>query len=239
MFVKSLLDNYFYSVVLVDPQIMSEHDFQRLMGLLLSKKLPLLIHSNKSFSLIPNSHYIPKSNNLKESITLIIEGLQALRQSSQLEKVPAHAIALPGDVKHRNELKVMLVDDSALMKLLLHQEVLKKDERIQLVAHASNGQEALQQLNHHSPDVILLDLEMPVMDGLSFLRAIQGKHQAKILVLSSASSSNAQELRLLGVEHYIDKPRGSASLQFAEEKGSELLATLWKVANMAPIRHSA
>ena len=61
--------------------------------------------------------------------------------------------------------KVLVVDDSSFMrKSLTH--VLETDRSIEVVDTAADGQDAMRKVKQHSPDVILLDIEMPVMDGL-------------------------------------------------------------------------
>ncbi len=84
--------------------------------------------------------------------------------------------------------KVMIVDDAALMRMVI-KKLVEEDKRLSIIAMAQNGAEALKLLADHTPDVILLDIEMPQMDGLSFLRHARPRTEAKIIVLSSRVSA--------------------------------------------------
>jgi|SRR6476619_2993532 two-component system vancomycin resistance associated response regulator VraR len=66
----------------------------------------------------------------------------------------------------RSALRVLVVDDHELTRLSL-KVALQNQANIELVGLASNGQEAVELVKHHHPDVIIIDLQMPVLDGLS------------------------------------------------------------------------
>jgi DNA-binding NarL/FixJ family response regulator len=89
---------------------------------------------------------------------------------------------LPSECK---VLRVLIVDDHELTRFSL-KLALQRQEGIELVGLASNGQEAVDMANRHCPDVIVLDLQMPVMDGLSASTQIKSTHpNTKILAYSS------------------------------------------------------
>ena len=70
--------------------------------------------------------------------------------------------------------KVLVVDDSSFMrKSLTH--ILESDKSIGVVDTAADGEDAMRKVKQHSPDVVLLDIEMPVMDGLSALAHIMAE----------------------------------------------------------------
>ena len=69
-------------------------------------------------------------------------------------------------------IRVLIVDDSVVMRRLLS-EVIAADPEMQVAGYAANGQIALSLLSQVAPDIITLDIEMPVMDGLSTLRAVR------------------------------------------------------------------
>ncbi|MER3432658.1 MAG: two-component system response regulator [Leptolyngbya sp. ERB_1_1] len=82
-------------------------------------------------------------------------------------------------------LRVLIVDDHELTRFSL-KLALQRQEGIELVGLASDGQEAVEMANRHCPDVIVLDLQMPVMDGLSASTQIKSAHpNIKILAYSS------------------------------------------------------
>ncbi len=81
--------------------------------------------------------------------------------------------------------KVIIADDHPLIRLGMC-KLLEKLPDIQVVAEAANGQEALDLVEKHHPDVLLLDLQMPVMDGIEVLDHLQ-KHgtNVRILIISA------------------------------------------------------
>ncbi len=121
--------------------------------------------------------------------------------------------------------KVMIVDDSAMMRMVVKTFV-EHMPGFEIVAHAANGKLALSELQKH-PDLnlILLDIEMPEMDGLEFLRHAKMKTRAKICILSSVAASgspHASRARELGADAIVTKPSGAVSYDLAEKRGSEL-----------------
>lgn len=123
--------------------------------------------------------------------------------------------------KH-NAVTVLVVDDSAFMRKVL-QSLLNEDPRLQVVGAARNGAEALDLTRQFDPDVVTLDVEMPVMDGLAALRAIMAERPRPVLMLSSLTTEAAAttlEALSVGAADFIAKPGGSISLgigQIAEE----------------------
>jgi two-component system chemotaxis response regulator CheB len=125
--------------------------------------------------------------------------------------------------------KVMLVDDAAMMRLVISNFIAPLPE-FEIVASAANGKAALEQLKKH-PDLelILLDIEMPEMDGLEFLRHAKLRTRAKIIILSSvavAGSPHAAKARELGADAIVTKPSGAVSMDLADKRGSQLVQTM-------------
>jgi len=123
--------------------------------------------------------------------------------------------------------KIMIVDDSSTMRLILR-NMLFKDPNLVVVKAATNGKEALEALSQTPVDLILLDLEMPEMGGLEFLRHARLRTRAKIVVLSSTTFEDSQvtvEARNLGADAVLSKPSGSVSYDLEEKRGDEF----WKV----------
>lgn len=90
-------------------------------------------------------------------------------------------------------IKVLVVDDQNLTHRLI-ETYLKSDTEIKIVGFANNGQEAIEQISHLQPDIILMDVEMPQMDGLTATKIITQKFaQAKVLILTV--HDNEQHLR--------------------------------------------
>ena len=119
--------------------------------------------------------------------------------------------------------KVMIVEDSNAMRLIIR-NMINTNPNLMVVKTACNGREGLELLAAAQPDLILLDLEMPEMGGLEFLRLARLKTRAKIVVLSSiaiAGSTVASQARSLGADGVISKPSGAVSYDLEEKRGSE------------------
>ena len=127
--------------------------------------------------------------------------------------------------------RVMIVDDAAMMRLVV-QNMLSSDPNLKMAGFASNGKEALDKLAEVQPDLILLDIEMPEMDGLEFLRHARLKSKAKVVVLTSVApkgSPKAMQAHALGADAVISKPSGAVSYDLEEKRGSELRRTIYRL----------
>lgn len=128
--------------------------------------------------------------------------------------------------------KIMIVDDSAMMRIVINNFIRDLPE-FEVVVSASNGKEALAQLPKWPDlDLILLDIEMPEMDGIEFLRHAKMKTRAKICILSSVAASGspyARKARELGANAIVTKPSGALSVDLAEKRGTELVQTMQRL----------
>ena len=122
------------------------------------------------------------------------------------------------------EIRVMIVDDSSMMRMLLS-SIVQKVPGAKVVATCENGMVALQQLGIARPTLILSDIEIPVMDGLTFLRQARLRTQASIVILSSvanAGNPNVDKARALGANAVMAKPSGSTSFDLEERLGTHI-----------------
>ena len=130
--------------------------------------------------------------------------------------------------------RIMLVDDSSMMRLIIR-NLLLTDHNFTITGSVENGKKALEQLPTTTPDLILLDLEMPEMDGFEFLRVARAKTKAKIIVLSSvatAGSAKATRAISLGADAIISKPSGTVSFDLKEARGTELFQVMYRELGM-------
>jgi len=137
--------------------------------------------------------------------------------------------------------RVMVVDDSAVVRGLITR-MLKSDDRIEVVASCSNGEMAVTQAPRKQPDVIILDIEMPVMDGLAALpKLLAAWPSARIIMASTLTQRNAAvSLRALslGATDYLAKPTSdklNASEDFRRDLVEKTVA-LGRAGSAAPAR---
>lgn len=103
-------------------------------------------------------------------------------------------------------LRVLVVDDSAFNRKRIG-EILATIEGVTVVGKAANGEEALRMLGSLEPDLITLDLEMPKMDGFSFLRFVMARRPVPVIVVSSYSAKqNVFRALELGALDFVPKP---------------------------------
>src|SRR5947209_2090821 len=107
------------------------------------------------------------------------------------------------------KIRVLIVDDSAVVRETLR-EIFDSDPAIEVMGTAGDPYVAAERIEQELPDVISLDIEMPRMDGLSFLQRIMAQHPIPVVVCSSLAVSGAETtLRALelGAVEIVAKPR--------------------------------
>jgi len=129
-------------------------------------------------------------------------------------------------------IRALVIDDSAYNRVTLSR-MLESHQGISVVATAVNGEDGIKQVMKHRPDVITLDLEMPIMDGFAFLRWLMANRATPVIAVSSRSSDRSVFKALeLGAVDFIAKPGGRVSPRL-EEIQKDLIT---KVTQMAEIR---
>ncbi|MGA3115796.1 MAG: chemotaxis response regulator protein-glutamate methylesterase [Syntrophobacteraceae bacterium] len=116
------------------------------------------------------------------------------------------------------KIRVLIVDDSAVVRQTLA-EILCSDPLIEVMATASDPFVAAAKMHHEVPDVITLDVEMPRMDGITFLEKLMAQHPIPVVICSSLTGSGSKTtLKALeyGAVEIIQKPR-LGTKQFIEE----------------------
>jgi two-component system, chemotaxis family, protein-glutamate methylesterase/glutaminase len=119
---------------------------------------------------------------------------------------------------NKSKVKVLIVDDSAVVRQSLT-EILSQDPNIEIIGTASDPFYAAEKMKNVVPDVITLDIEMPRMDGLTFLKKIMGQHPIPVVICSTLAGSNAESgLKALeyGAVDIITKPKVGTKLFFKE-----------------------
>ncbi len=116
------------------------------------------------------------------------------------------------------KVNVLVVDDSAFMRKMIS-NILEDHARLHVIDTARNGQDALEKIKQHQPDVITLDIEMPVMDGIAALKEIMANDPRPVVMLSSLTREGADktlESMEFGAVDFIPKPSGSISLNIQD-----------------------
>ena len=124
-------------------------------------------------------------------------------------------------------IRVMVIDDSAVVREALR-EVIETDPDMMVIAVAADPVIATKLLETEIPDVITLDIEMPRMDGLSFLKLLMSQHPLPVVICSSQTESgSANILRALeyGALDIIQKPKMGTKI-FIEESQAQICDTI-------------
>jgi len=119
---------------------------------------------------------------------------------------------------NKDKIKVLIVDDSAVVRQALT-TILDSDPEIEVMDVAADPYIAAKKMENQAPDVITLDIEMPRMDGITFLQKIMQQHPIPVLICSSLTESGSEtaiQAMEAGAVDIITKPRMGAK-QFLEE----------------------
>lgn len=117
-------------------------------------------------------------------------------------------------------IKVLVVDDSAFMRKLI-QDFFSENGRFQVVGTARNGQDAIKKIAELKPDVVTMDIEMPILNGLEALKIIMKQNPIPVVMLSSTTfegAENTVQAIQLGAIDFIAKPSGAISLDLHKIK---------------------
>lgn len=124
-------------------------------------------------------------------------------------------------------IKVMVVDDSAAIRAII-KRVLSTNSDIEICGAASNGQDAVNCVERLAPDVVVLDIEMPIMDGITCLPLLlEKKPDAKVLICSTLSDHGADvsiKALSMGAADCLLKPTGPDAIRESQEFSEKLIA---------------
>jgi CheY-like chemotaxis protein len=157
----------------------------------------------------------------------------ALARQAEAIAAAGHDLPAPGATKRR----VLVVDDSAMMRRLVS-EIIAADPDFELVGEAPDGCAALSAMAALRPDLTLLDIEMPELDGIGVLRHWSLRGAGAVVVVSSAArpgSATAIEARRLGAAGIVGKPSGALSPDLRERQGAALRRTARRAAGLPEI----
>ena len=124
-------------------------------------------------------------------------------------------------------IKVLVVDDSAVVRQVM-EEIMGRDPGIRVIGHAMDPIFAMKKMEKEWPDVILLDVEMPRMDGITFLRKIMAERPTPVIICSSLTSKGAEttlQALAAGAFAIFTKP-GFGVKNYLEDGSQDLLAAV-------------
>ncbi|MDH5572987.1 MAG: chemotaxis response regulator protein-glutamate methylesterase [Gammaproteobacteria bacterium] len=113
----------------------------------------------------------------------------------------------------KKKIRVLIIDDSALIRKLLT-EILESDPDIKVIDTATDPYVARDKIKRLKPDVLTLDIEMPKMDGITFLRNLMRLHPMPVVMVSTLTNKGADvtlESLALGAVDYVSKPKSDVS----------------------------
>lgn len=136
--------------------------------------------------------------------------------------------------------RVLIVDDSAYVRKVVKQ-MLSRSPFIEVVGIAHDGKEALELIERLNPDVVTLDLIMPEMDGVEFLREQMARHPLPVVVVSIANEAGEMALAALdaGAVDFVQKPTALATekvFEIADELTEKVKAAAKVPMNRLPVR---
>ena len=160
------------------------------------------------------------------------EGNRSKKISPQFFKdipvmMKAQTAELPGKLDEmsivpdlQQKIKLFIVDDSRMMRKVVS-NVFENDETVEVVGEAANGEEALQILPQLKPDVVTLDVQMPVMDGLTTLKHMMIQVPTPTVMLSAYTREGSEvtyDALKYGAVDFVAKPSNQAGLDLSEQK---------------------
>jgi two-component system, chemotaxis family, chemotaxis protein CheY len=107
-------------------------------------------------------------------------------------------------------IRALIVDDSSVMRKIVERSLRQAGIELSKVFEAGNGAEGLAVLTENRVDLILCDINMPIMDGLEFVKALSGVENAKgtplVMITTEGSEAHVVQALSLGARGYIRKP---------------------------------
>jgi two-component system, chemotaxis family, protein-glutamate methylesterase/glutaminase len=144
--------------------------------------------------------------------------------------------AAPAASAEKRRIKVLIVDDSALVRSLLT-DILRADPGIEVVGVASDAHMAREKIKALNPDVLTLDVEMPKMDGITFLKNLMRLRPMPVVMVSSLTERGADvtlDALALGAVDYLSKPKIDLAATL-KDYGDELIDKI-RAASKASVR---
>ncbi len=143
----------------------------------------------------------------------------------------------PAPAPSASDLRVLIVDDSAIIRAMIGKRI-SETEGLRLVSSLANGEMAVNYMKNNIVDVVILDLEMPVMDGMTALpKILELSPATRVIIVSTLSFKNAEvsiRAMQMGATDYIAKPTSHRDKESAEPFFRELITKIKAVGKPSP-----
>lgn len=141
-----------------------------------------------------------------------------------------------------SKITAIIVDDSDIYRMLLF-EILSQDGAIEVISLARSGQLALPRVRHYKPDVVILDMEMPDLDGLKTLEIIRKESpDTKVIMFCSKTPESAKQTIKaleLGAKDFVTKPEADSALTVEEYIRQKLITKIKAIGIRKPNENKA
>ncbi|MCB2145723.1 MAG: response regulator [Deltaproteobacteria bacterium] len=166
---------------------------------------------------------------------LIMEAARRVDEKAEFESERSATEHRPPEDAADDRLRVLIVDDSPMMRKILS-SMLTTSNRVKVVGMASNGEEAISLIDDLSPDLVTLDVNMPVMDGTSTIKHIMIKKPCPVVITSNPGDGSPKAIfnfLELGAVDFMSKPTKNQDILVQQQKIIERIriAATAKVAN--------
>ncbi len=151
---------------------------------------------------------------------LIMEAARRVDEKAEFESEPSQSETGPPEDAADDRLRVLIVDDSPMMRKILS-SMLTASNRVKVVGMASNGEEAISLIDELSPDLVTLDVNMPVMDGTSTIKHIMIKKPCPVVITSNPGDGSSKAIfnfLELGAVDFMSKPTKNQDIIVQQQK---------------------
>jgi two-component system, chemotaxis family, protein-glutamate methylesterase/glutaminase len=167
----------------------------------------------------PPLGFIIEAETCEAGRTISPNELETIRVTSRLKQESANNPRQENPMMKEQKIGLFIVDDSKMMRKVIA-SIFKDDPFVRVVGEAENGEEALQLIPQLKPDVITLDVEMPVMDGLKTIKHLMIQAPTPTVMLSSMTQDGATvtfDALKYGAVDFVAKPSRNADVDLNEQ----------------------